>query len=527
MRRFLLLIILAALVGGCNLDQGDETPVVVTATMSASSFTRTPQPTATEAQMIPPTEITVTPTELSVTEIVQATSTPQPTFTPLPTRGPTRTPAGPPTVLPLDDGSGRPLAETGNNASAFLPVEGVAALPEPLYYLSNDQNGAVQVWRLRYGVTTADQLTFHAVGVRAFDVAPDGRVAYITVNGEMVVDGIPFLPPNEGGTVAQFTALAWSPSGDWLAYTVRTLGAEQGEGPHAVDGLWIRNTAGSAALLEPSVYGTDEARTFTGPIDWRPDGTEMLVAYESSSTYDHYSRVNITDGTETQVILLDLDFSAARWSVNGSAIIADGGQVIRIEPDTLKYEVIACRWGCNPNQAQQFANGTVTFLNETNQIVLVPAGQSEMIAVTDPLTEQGRVDFLWDNFGEQTLIVVYEPAETILGTAYLRDSSNTLTDLTPLTGAVGSPQWGAMFKAGDRARVQTLQGEALNLRSEPAGQVVTQLGNGWQLTILGGPRMADGSRWWQVQTTDGITGWAIESVTGATGLRQWTLIPLG
>jgi hypothetical protein len=84
-----------------------------------------------------------------------------------------------------------------------------------------------------------------------------------------------------------------------------------------------------------------------------------------------------------------------------------------------------------------------------------------------------------------------------------------------------------MFKAGDNARVQTLEGEALNLRAEPAGQVVTGLGNGWRLRVLGGPRWADGSRWWHVQTTDGITGWAIESITGATGLRQWTLVPVG
>ncbi|MBN1558308.1 MAG: SH3 domain-containing protein [Lentisphaerae bacterium] len=544
--RLIVFAALVLLVAGCNLSRQKE-PVVVTATPSGPILVQEPPPTATDAPAAL-TDMDVTPSPaptLPAPPTATPTIPPRPTDTPtavlIPTFTPpqaTRTPAGPPTVLPLDDGSGNVLPGTG---SVNSPIAGVENLPETLYYLSDGQ-GAPQVWRLRYGFAAPEQLSFSATGVAAFDVAPDGTLAYLTPGGEMVIGGVPFgPPPAPEGSLPQVTALAWSPGGDWLAYTLRTPGADQGAGgPHPADGLYIRDRAGQSFFLEPNVYAASaddaSARVFGGPMDWRPDGTEILVTTELAGGRAA-SRVNITTSAALPVwntgTLPPGAYDTARWSVNGNAMIASGaGQVLRIEPDTLGVQVLlGTNAGLLPEGAQQFANGAVTFAAGPTstagpkRLYLIPAGQADPVPVSEALTESGRVEFLWDNLGQQTLLVVYEPGDSPLGAPLLRDQSGALRNLTALTGSMGSPRWGPAFKPGDAARVQTTAGDSLNLRAEPAGALIVPLATGTRVTVLGGPRRADGMAWWRVRTADGITGWAVESVIGPDGLPLRTLVP--
>jgi hypothetical protein len=552
MRRLVLLIALISLlaaVTGCTLNLNREedrsTPHVVTATLGFAvvtapaektdngflAETATAPPTATAAITANPPTHTPAPSEtptLTPSPVVPPTFTPPPTAIP-----PTRTRPGPPTVPPLDDGSGHLVPDTGSEGVAVSPVAGVDELPETLYYLS-DQGNIQQVWRLRIGFSFPEQLTFSPTGVTAFDVAPDGTLAYFTPGGEMIVGGIPFLPPAApDGTLPQVTALAWSAGGEWLAYTLQTPGAADARsGDHPVDGLWIRNAQGTTVPLEANTYGETQ-RIYGGPLDWRPDGSEVL-AKTTLETGAAHSRVNVISGAATPVwntTTLPPDaFSGARWNVNGNAIIASGaGTILRIEPDTLAVQtLLGAESGLNPQDAQQFANGTVTFVSgtETKQLYEIPLGQGAPVPVTRSLTTSGgRIDFLWDNFGQQTLIVITEPADAALGTAYLRDESNTLYDLTALTGPAGSPVWGPSFRPGDAARVRTTQGETLNVRAAPGGAILIALVNGSRVTITGGPRLYDGLRWWRIQTPDGVSGWAVEAVPGDQGQRLRTLIP--
>ncbi len=495
------------------------------------AITDTPTATATETA-------TIAPTQPLTTLAPSATPTPTspPTFTPPPTAiPPTRTRPGPPTVAPLDDGSGNLVPGTGSQGAAASPVAGVDTLPETLYFLS-DQGGVPQVWRLRLGFSFPEPLTFSPTGAASFDISPDGTLAYLTPSGEMIVGGIPFMPPaGPDGSLPQVTALAWSPGGEWLAYTLQTASAASSTGPHPVDGLWLRNPQGSSVVLEPNTYGPDQ-RIYGGPLDWRPDGSEVLArtTFESGAAY---SRVNITTGAVTPVwnasTLPPDAYTDALWNINGNAIIASGaGPVYRVEPDTLAVQIIpgTDANGLNPHNAQQFANGTVTFVGGTDarQLYVIALGQGTPTPVTSSLTTTGaRVDFLWDNVGQQTLIVVYDPPDSPLGTAYLRDATNNLYDLTPLTGPVGSPQWGPTFRPGDRARVHTTEGDTLNVRAAPGGDVLIALVNGSSITISGGPRWYDGLRWWQIQTPDGVSGWAVESVTDDQGQSLRTLLPSG
>lgn len=550
MRRAVLVgwLAIVAVMTGCTLNQGDtpvggdSAPRVVTATLSAeiAALLSAPQtPTATVS--VPPSpqpSATITLSDVpTATDVPPPTATIPPAETLPPTAPPspvpTRTPPGPGPLAPLDDGSGNIIIGTGSD-TAFTPVEGVEALPYTLYYLS-DVGDQAQVFRLRIGLNHPDQLTFSATGVAAYSVAPDGTLAYINPEGQMVIGGILFVPPAEGdGPLPLVTALAWSPTGDWLAYTLQTA-----EGASGADGVWIRNREGSTIRLAANIYAEGEdRRIYSGPLRWRPNGSEFLVRVETASGTP-YARASITGGAPSALwdaISLTADrYTDARWNVNGNAIIVSGvSEVLRIEPDTLGMTVLLPAGGeIAAGDADQWADGTSTFVGRSRdgaaRLYALPPGAATPQAVTDVLVSSGgKVHYLWDDAGREVLAVVYDSAGDALGTAYWRTTDGILRDLSPLTGRAGQPQWGPAFQRNDWARVRTTDGDPLNIRSAASvdSAMLVQLVSGSRVAIIGGPRVADGYRWWQVRAPDGAAGWAVESVLDDRGLRLRTLLPV-
>lgn len=65
---------------------------------------------------------------------------------------------------------------------------------------------------------------------------------------------------------------------------------------------------------------------------------------------------------------------------------------------------------------------------------------------------------------------------------------------------------------GRPVRVFTTAGDTLNLRGGPglSFDIIEQLNSGTSVTLLEGPRKADGYAWWRIETADGVTGWAVE-----------------
>lgn len=537
------LVLLAAL-AGCTLTQ-DKPPLIVTATLSASLATPLPTeiPLPTETPLPPPTETPVIlpsatpgPTD---TPLVALTSTPTP-GTPLPsaTPAPTRTRPGPTSLPPLDDGSGGIVPGTGGVVAQLSPVAGLDALPATLYYLSAD-GGSPQVWRLRIGLAYPEQLTFSPEGVTAFDVGPDGTLAYLTPAGGLIVGGIPLLPPSAaGGSQAQVTAVAWAPSGAWLAYVVSTPGADGAAGgAHEVDGLWLRSSDGTTVRLQASIYAPDDSRrVFIGPLRWRPDSSEILAGYEIAAGRA-FCRVIL--GNSALLPLWDAaslppdSFTTAAWNDNGTAIIASGaGSVLYVEPDARQSRpLIAPDAGFWPVEARQFAEGTLAFLDAPpgapRAIYLAPRGGSALVPVASGLPASGALDVLWGDFARQVIVAARESDSAPLGSPALYDTAGGLYDLMPLTGPVGAPRWGPAFKAGDEARVQTTEGDPLNLRAVPGGEVLLSLVSGSRVRVTGGPRVQEGFRWWRVQTPNGISGWVVEAVRDGQGDLLRTLLPVG
>lgn len=79
---------------------------------------------------------------------------------------------------------------------------------------------------------------------------------------------------------------------------------------------------------------------------------------------------------------------------------------------------------------------------------------------------------------------------------------------------------------GGLALVNTTDGDQLNVRANPgtSAAVVGKLSNGARVTLLDGPRFAEGYTWWKVRTSSGIEGWAVESVND-NGTQLQTLLP--
>ncbi|MBZ0288691.1 MAG: tetratricopeptide repeat protein [Anaerolineae bacterium] len=73
----------------------------------------------------------------------------------------------------------------------------------------------------------------------------------------------------------------------------------------------------------------------------------------------------------------------------------------------------------------------------------------------------------------------------------------------------------------EKAVVYTTEGDRLNLRSGPGltFDILDKLSRDTVVTLIEGPRRADGLAWWRVQTADGLEGWAVERVDNEQTLQ--------
>jgi hypothetical protein len=93
------------------------------------------------------------------------------------------------------------------------------------------------------------------------------------------------------------------------------------------------------------------------------------------------------------------------------------------------------------------------------------------------------------------------------------------------TGAA-TPILGSGLAVGQLARVHTTDGDQLNVRLLPnlTADILAKVPDGDRVTLLEGPRYAEGFTWWKVRTASGVEGWAVESVEDK-GMRLQTLLP--
>ncbi|MBZ0288380.1 MAG: SH3 domain-containing protein, partial [Anaerolineae bacterium] len=70
-----------------------------------------------------------------------------------------------------------------------------------------------------------------------------------------------------------------------------------------------------------------------------------------------------------------------------------------------------------------------------------------------------------------------------------------------------------LFHVGQTVRVQTIDGEILNLRAAPTrkSEILVYIEDDTLLELLEGPVEAEGYYWWRVHTPDGLEGWVVEN----------------
>lgn len=113
---------------------------------------------------------------------------------------------------------------------------------------------------------------------------------------------------------------------------------------------------------------------------------------------------------------------------------------------------------------------------------------------------------------------VLSPGQTPLSVTPAVVSPNQVNPATPVITR--------FLAVGGIALVNTTEGDQLNIRLG-AGRdfaIVAKLNAGERVTLLEGPRAAEGFTWWKVRTGSGIEGWAVESVDD-NGTRLQTLVP--
>jgi hypothetical protein len=121
---------------------------------------------------------------------------------------------------------------------------------------------------------------------------------------------------------------------------------------------------------------------------------------------------------------------------------------------------------------------------------------------------------------------VYAPGVTaqiapVAGQPLLTPGAVSAGDIAPST-----PVFGRFLTVGGIATVNTTEGDQLNVRLGPgtSNEIIARLEDGERVTLLEGPRTAEGFTWWKIRTAAGIEGWVVESVD-ENGTHLQTLIP--
>jgi WD40 repeat protein len=195
-------------------------------------------------------------------------------------------------VLPITTGEAQPassndvatvvsmtlqaLAPQPVTASTAIPESSTILLPHGLYFLGNDSQALLQVFRMERDGRTKTQLTFEPVKVWDYDVSlVDGSIAYetnsqlILVNADgsnrrVLAQGTP--NPEVGGIYRP----AFSPDGKTLAYAQGGLNLY--DLTSGVSNLVLTDQLtdnGSGQMLPVETYS---------PEGYSPDGTKLLVA---------------------------------------------------------------------------------------------------------------------------------------------------------------------------------------------------------------------------------------------------------
>jgi dipeptidyl aminopeptidase/acylaminoacyl peptidase len=242
-----------------------------------------------------------------------------------------------PPVLPTEPAA---PAATLPAPPTVAATETPSLLPAALYYLSKDETGRLQLFRLAPDGVTSAKLTSEPVDVGAYDVSPtDGRIAYIVnnqlvlMNGDgsnrtVLVDG--GQPSDAGYTDKTIGSPRFSPDGRLLAYGMNGLNfydLSSGETNRPLTDKF--RDAGGLTIV-------DEVYT---PNEFSPDGSRLLVSvgyYEAGTlgVYDMASGVfNKLERPGGGILCC-----SSKWTSDSSAVYVASPVIGMVDPGMWRFE---------------------------------------------------------------------------------------------------------------------------------------------------------------------------------------------
>lgn len=130
--------------------------------------------------------------------------------------------------------------------------------------------------------------------------------------------------------------------------------------------------------------------------------------------------------------------------------------------------------------------------------------------------------------GVSFAVVYTTPASTIFALPSVAEpfvSPQGADDLQapPTSAPVDCPPFAMppRLTVGGQARVTFTDGSNLNVRTEPAGSLLTQIAEGSVVNVIDGPVCADGYLYWNIQVADDLSGWSAEGGSGVYWLEPW------
>lgn len=300
------------------------------------------------------------------------------------------------------------------------------------------------------------------------------------VGGESQLDGVAFSP--DGALLATYTLSARS---------IRLWGVTNADG--------ARETLSPANISRVALLATLEHDDQVSGMAFRPDSRQLATGAQDGllRLWDMDS-FSIADSFRVDYA------SSVAWLPDASRMILNvypSGDLLLLNPTTSLTDRLPRGSGSDqPWRIAVSPDGSVIargyYTLGVSQIDLWDVENSERLP-----SLAGHAHGVTD--------VVFSPDGTLLATNGWSDSVRVWGLGEPLPVLTAPPP----LTIGGLALVNPIS-DTLNMRSGPGlnFNVVAELPDDMRVELIGEPQDADGYRWWQARTPDGIEGWIVEKI---------------